>query len=112
MTTFRRGDVVLVGFTFSDESGKKLRPTAVISTSTYHRGRQEVIVAAITSNVERRLFGDILLADWDGAGLLYPSLVTGIVRTIKQSMIVRRLGSLRKSDRDAFDRELRKILGL
>jgi mRNA-degrading endonuclease toxin of MazEF toxin-antitoxin module len=112
MTTFRRGDIVLVGFAFSDESGKKLRPTAVVSTSAYHRGRQEVVVAAITSNVKRRLFGDYQLADWETAGLLFPSLATGIIRTIKHSMVERKLGSLSKSDRDAFDRELRRILGL
>ncbi len=34
------------------------------------------------------------------------SLVTGIIRTIKHSMIERKLGTLRRSDRDAFDREL------
>ncbi len=112
MTTFKRGDVVLVGFTFSDESGKKLRPTVVVSTFAYHRARQEVVVSAITSNVARRLFGDHLLADWEAAGLLFPSLVTGILRTIKHSMIERKLGSLRRSDRDGFDRELRRILGL
>jgi mRNA interferase MazF len=112
MTSYSRGDVVLVGFTFSDESGKKLRPAVVVSTPAYHRRRQEVVVAAITSNVKRRLHGDHLLADWQGAGLLFPSLVTGIIRTIKHTMIERKLGSLRKSDLDAVDRELRRILGL
>ena len=112
MTTYRRGDVVLVGFAFSDESGKKLRPAAVISTPAYHRGRQEVVVAAITSNVERRLTGDHLLADWERAGLLFPSLLTGIIRTMKRTMIERKLGALRKPDLVAFDRGLRRILGL
>ena len=68
MTAFNRGDVVLVGFVFADESGRKLRPAVVLSTRAYQRGRQEVIVAAITSNVRRRLFGDHLIADWKKAG--------------------------------------------
>jgi len=112
MTAYRRGDVVLVGFVYSDESGKKLRPAVVISSPAYHRGRQEVIVAAITSNVRRRLFGDHLVADWRGAGLLFPSLVTGIFRTIERSVIERKLGSLSKPDLEAVDRELRRSLGL
>jgi mRNA interferase MazF len=82
MTTSRRGDVVLVGVVFSDESGRKLRPAVVLSSPAYHRARQEVIVAAITSNVKRRLFGDHVLADWKGAGLLFPSVVTGILRRL------------------------------
>ena len=32
MTACKRGDVVLVGFVFSDESGRKLRPALVISS--------------------------------------------------------------------------------
>jgi ABC-type uncharacterized transport system substrate-binding protein len=47
MTAYKRGDVVLVGFVFSDESGKKLRPALVISSSPYNRGRKEVLVARI-----------------------------------------------------------------
>lgn len=112
MTACSRGDVVLIGFVFSDESGKKLRPAVVISSPAYHRGRQEVVVAAITSNVRRRLFGDHLIVDWKGAGLLFPSLVTGIVRTIKRTMIDRKLGSMPKADLEAVDRELRRSLGL
>lgn len=87
MTGCNRGDIVLVGFVFSEESGTKLRPALVISSQHYHRARQEVVVAAITSNVTRRLLGDHLIADWKGAGLLFPSLVTGIFRTIKRTMI-------------------------
>ena len=83
MTAFRRGDAVLVEFVFSDESGTKLRPALVISSHVYQRARQEVIVAAITSNVTRHLQGDHAIADWRGAGLLYPSLATGIIRTEK-----------------------------
>ena len=77
MTACRRGDVVLVGFVFSDESGRKLRPTVVISSSAYNRGRKEVVVAAITSNVRRRLFGDYRIEGWRNAGLLFPSTATG-----------------------------------
>ncbi len=112
MTGYSRGDVVLVGFVFSDESGTKLRPTVVVSAAGYHRARQEMVVSAITSNVERRLYGDHRIADWKRAGLLFPSIATGILRTVKQTMVGRKLGSLSKPDLDAIDRELRRCLGL
>jgi mRNA-degrading endonuclease toxin of MazEF toxin-antitoxin module len=112
MTGYKRGDVVLVGFVFADESGRKLRPAVVISSPGYHRARHEVIVAAITSNIRRRLFGDHPIADWKAAGLLFPSVVSGIVRTITRSMIDRRLGAMPKADMDAVDQELRRSLGL
>ena len=112
MTAYKRGDVVLVGFLFSDESGKKLRPALVISSSAYNRGRKEVVVAAITSNVRRRLFGDRLIVDWKGAGLLFPSVATGILRTVTRGMIDRKLGVIAKVDIDAVDNELRRSLAL
>ena len=112
MSDTRRGDVVLVGFVFSDESGEKLRPAMIISSSAYHRARQEVMVAAITSNVKRRLFGDHRLVDWKRAGLLFPSLVTGIIRTIKRTMIARKIGSLTRLDLESVDGELRRSLSL
>ena len=112
MTVHSRGDVVLVGFVFSDETGRKLRPAIVISSAGYNRARQEVIVAAVTSNVRRRLFGDYLIANWKEAGLLFPSVATAILRTIKRTMIERKLGSMPKPDLETFDRELSRSLGL
>ncbi len=112
MTAYSRGDVVLVGFVFADESGRKLRPAVIISSPAYRRARQEVVVAAVSSNVKRRLFGEHLIGDWKGAGLLFPSVVTGIIRTIKQTVLDRKLGSLAKSDLESVERELRRCLGL
>ena len=112
MTVYSRGDIVLVGFVFSDESTKKLRPAVVISSVAYNRSRQEIIVAAITSNTRRRLVCDHLIADWKGAGLLFPSLVTGILRTIKQTMIDRKVGIMPKPEMQAIDLKLRQSLGL
>ena len=103
---------MLVGFVFSDESGRKLRPTVVISSSAYNRGRKEVVVAAITSNVRRRPFGDYRIEGWKNAGLLFPSTATGIIRTVANGIIDRRLGVMGKSDMDAIDGELRRVLAL
>jgi mRNA interferase MazF len=64
MTSFSRGDVVLVRFVFADEIGVKRRPGLIVSTDRYHQGRQETILAAITSNVARLLVGDHKIRAW------------------------------------------------
>jgi len=46
------------------------------------------------------------------AGLLFLSLVTGILRTIKRTMIDRKLGAIPKLDLEVIDRHLRRSLGL
>jgi mRNA interferase MazF len=98
MTGFNRGDVVLVNFVFSDESGVKHRPGLIISSQTYNEGRDEVIVAAITSRIDRILVGDHLIINWQDAGLLFPSVATGVIRTVRKEMITRKLGTMSSGD--------------
>ena len=113
MTNCSRGDVVLVPFMFSDRPVVKRRPAVVISSAEYHDSRQEVIVAAVTSNVARGLLvGDHLLGEWRTAGLPKESVVTGILRTIKQTMILRRMGALANTDMGSVDAVLARALSL
>ena len=111
-TTFDRGAVVLVKFVFADEKGAKKRPVLVLSSRRYHAGRREVVVAAITSRVDRLLVGDHEIVDWRHAGLPLPSVVTGILRTVKRNMIEAILGALEASDLSAVEHNLRESLGL
>lgn len=112
MTSYKRGDIVLVSFIFSNETGAKQRPALIVSADTYNNARQEIIISAITGRTDRILTGDYLVKHWKAAGLLAPSVVTGIVRTIKQSMIVRKLGTISSSDLKEIDKNLRVILQL
>ncbi|MDO8579185.1 MAG: type II toxin-antitoxin system PemK/MazF family toxin [Dehalococcoidales bacterium] len=112
MTKFRRGDVILVSFIFTDESGVKRRPAVIISSDTYHKGRDEAIIAAISSNTERMLVGDNLINDWQTSGLLFPSVATSIIRTIKHDMIAKKLGAMSTHDMAAIDMNLKLVLVL
>ena len=112
MTNCSRGDIVLVRFVFADEDGAKQRPGLIVSTDRYNQGRQDAILAAITSNVGRLLIGDYKIKAWREAGLLFPSTVTGIIRTIKQEMIVRKIGELSDYDLGELETKFRNVLGL
>ena len=111
-TEYSRGDVDLVSLIFSEEKGATRRPAVLLSSEAYQRDRQDVIAAAITSNTNRILVGDFLINDWQDAGLLFPSVATGVIRTINQGMITRTLGSLSHRDMDAVDQRLRLNLDL
>ena len=106
-TTFDRGAVVLVKFVFAGGKGAKKRPVLVLSTRRYH------VMAAITSWVDRPLVGDHRIAAWRRAGLPLPSVVTGILRTVKRDMIEAALGALETPDLLAVEHNLRESsLGL
>jgi len=112
MTGYKRGDIILVRFIFSDETGERQRPAVILSSDAYHQSRQGAIIAAITSRTDRILVGDHLINDWEGAGLLFPSVTTGIIRTIKQGMIAKKLGIMPLPDMKRIDSNLRDALGL
>ena len=112
MTGYEQAGIVLVDFGFSEGGGFKKRPALVVSSNEYHNHRREVIVAAITSNVSRLLFGDTKIERWQAAGLLYPSVVTGILRTVHARLILRQLGRLSSSDWEAVRRSVKKAIGL
>lgn len=112
MTICDPGDVALVRFVFTDESDAKRRPVVVLSSTEFNRRRHEVVVAAVTSNTSRLLPGDHLVERWHEAGLLYPSVVTAIIRTVKRDMVERRLGRLAHDDHRAFATGLAVVLGL
>ena len=112
MTKYSRGDVVLVRFVFADETGVKQRPAVIISSDTYHQQRQEAIISAITSRIDRILVGDHVINDWREAGLLFPSVATGIIRTIKQSLVVRKLGKMPEDDLKEIDKQLSIAFGI
>ena len=112
MTDYNRGDVILVSFIFSDETGERRRPAVIVSSDAYHQSRQEAIIAAITSTTDRILVGDHLIDNWQSAGLLFPSVATSIIRTIKQDMIYKKLGTMSSADLQEIEDKLRDILGL
>ena len=112
MTAYKRGDVVLVTFVFADETGVKLRPAVIVSSEAYQSERDEVIIEAISSRTDRVLPGDHLIKDWQRAGLLFPSVATGIIRTIKRNMVTRKLGSMPSPDMKVMDAAIRLALGL
>ena len=50
-TTYKRGDIVLVPFPFTDLSSSKRRPALIISPDSFNASKQEVVLVAITSQI-------------------------------------------------------------
>ena len=107
------GDVVLVAFPFTNQTASKKRPAVVVSSSIYNEQRRDVIVMAITSQVLRPAgaIGDVLLADWKGAGLPKASLVKPVIATLEQSLVLRKLGTFQNADLQSLRTALQKIMG-
>lgn len=111
-TSYSFGDIVLVPFPFTDQSATKRRPAVVISTSGYHAERPDLIIMAVTSQVRPLgVIGEVPVKDWKAAGLIKPSVVKPVITTIEASLVIRRLGQLKKDEQEVLRKAIAKIVG-
>jgi len=112
MTDFEFGDIVLVPFPFTDQSAAKKRPAVVISSAAYQRERPDLIIMAITSQVRpAQTLGEVVVKDWQGAGLLKPSAIKPVIATIEKSLVINTLGRLKGDDQAALRNAISEIVG-
>jgi len=105
------GTIILVPFPFTDQSAAKQRPAVVVSSTAYHRARQDLILMPITSQLRVNAFGDLLLQDWQAARLLMPSAVKPVLATLDQSLVIKPLGTLTPRDQAALQALIPQLLG-
>lgn len=112
MTTYKRGEVVLVSFPFSDLSAVKQRPALVVTSDQLNAGRPDVLLMAITSQIPAQLAADDFvvptgeLIRW---GLAKPSLLKLTkLFSIHQGLIRKSLGRASPPTMEIILRHLQK----
>jgi len=111
-TGYSFGDVVLVPFPFTDQSGLKKRPAVVVSSADYNARRPDLVIMAITSQIRPRpAFADFAIADWKKAGLLLASAVKPILTTIEKGLVLKKLGQLQQADLRSLRTSISAIFG-
>lgn len=111
-TGYSFGDIVLVPFPFTDQSGIKRRPAVVVSSHRYSSERPDLIIMAVTSQIRpSRAFGEVNVKDWKAAGLLKASVVKPVLTTIEAALVIRSLGQLHEDDQQALKQALTVMLG-
>lgn len=111
-TPYNFGNVVLVGFPFTNLQTTKKRPAVIISSQSYQQNRPDVILMAITSQIRQPLAnGEAILQDWQAAGLVKPSVLKPLIATIEQNRIIKTMGQLSAADRENVSKVIQTILG-
>jgi len=112
MISFEFADVILVPFPFTDQSATKKRPAVVISSTAYTTERPDLIIMAITSQVKHaRAIGEVIIHDWQEAGLLKPSVIKPVITTMEKSLVIKTMGKLNERDKKNMRESLKEILG-
>lgn len=105
-TSCSRGDVVLLPIPFTDLSSSKVRPAVVVGLGTFPG---DLFVVPVTSQLTS---ADLILADWNGAGLNVPSGIKGQICTVEHRLVRRVVGRISSRDQAELDSQLRCWLGL
>ena len=111
-TTYKKWDIVLVSFPFTDFTSDKRRPALIVSPDNFNVGL-DVTIVFITSQINSpSRVGDYYLKNWSEAGLPKPSLVRMKFATLHKSIIVKKLGQLESDDRAEIEKILISFFGL
>ncbi len=116
---FQRGDIVLVDFPFSDQTGRKVRPALVVQNDVWNTTIDDTILALITSSNRRRLgvatqfLVELTTPEGRQSGLRLDSVVQceNLV-TFDQGLILKQLGSLPRTAMARIDECLKSALGI
>ncbi len=110
-TSYKFGDVVLIGFPFTHLQTTKKRPAVIISNEAYQQHRPDIILMAITSQIKSPLtIGEALLQDWQSAGLAKASVFKPLIATIEKNKVIKTMGQLVKQDQKTLLEIIRQIL--
>ncbi|MGH8634795.1 MAG: type II toxin-antitoxin system PemK/MazF family toxin [Burkholderiales bacterium] len=108
-TSYSFGDIVLVPFPVTDQTGTKKRPAVIVSSAAYNAARRDVVIMSVTSQARPTgAIGEIQVKDWKSAGLIKSSVIKSVVTTIEASLILCRLGQLKKEEQKSTKRSGRR----
>lgn len=99
-------------FPFTDQSAAKQHPGVIVSSLAYHRAWRDLMLMPITSQMRGSgEFGEVLVQDWQSAGLLKPSAIKPVLATFERSLIRKTLGRLSARDQQSLRDTIETLFG-
>ena len=107
---YKRGEIVLVPVPFSDLSAVKKRPVLVISNTAYNCINRDIIVVAITSNLQQNGIvideDDIIVGQLPKISLIRSDKIY----TLEQNIALKSLAFISDSVLDVVVSEINKLI--
>lgn len=106
--SYSKNDVILVSYPFSDLSSTKVRPAIIINAPSISK---DYFIVPLSSRTENLLTGEFILQDWQKAGLNVKSIVKRGIFTIQDTLIIKKIGTLKIEDSNKLEESLKLWLG-
>lgn len=108
----KQGDILLIPIPFSDLTSSKKRPVLVLSNNDYNKKTEDIIVAAVTSNIISKDY-NILISNKDmQEGNLHVNSCVRVdkIYTLSQSIVIKKFGTVRPEVINNIKEKLGKLI--
>ena len=103
-----KGDIILVKFPFTDFSGNKLRPAAILAETEH-----DVTVSFITTQMDWQEVTDIVIKPSESNGIKKDSLIrVAKIATIDKDLVLGLIGKLTQSEISELNSKLKIVFAL
>jgi mRNA interferase MazF len=110
MPIYKRFEVVVVPFPFTDRTATKKRPALVLSSERFNSGIGHSVMAMITTASHSAWPLDVGIADLADAGLMIPSIIRMKLFTIDHLLVQKQIGYLSLQDQKSVNSTLQSLL--
>lgn len=110
--TFEPLDIVVVPFPFTERQATKRRPALVLSSTAFNAAHDQTILSMITSTTVTDWPSDVVIEEWQHAGLTVPCRVRLKLFTLDNALVLRRIGRLSERDRASVRATLVRFLAI
>jgi len=111
--TYKKFDIVVVPFPFTDPNTTKRRPALILSEKdSFNKETGNCVLAMITSEKNPSWPLDSKIGSLKKAGLSSPSKVRMKLFTLDSRLILKKIGGLSVKDQERVTDNLSKLLGL
>ncbi|MDK2809975.1 MAG: mRNA interferase MazF [Petroclostridium sp.] len=109
---YEQGDILLIPIPFSDLTSSKKRPVLVLSNNDYNRKTEDIIVAAVTSNITSKDY-NVLISNKDmQEGNLHVNSCVRVdkIYTLSQSIVIKKFGTVKPEVINNIKEKLSKLI--
>lgn len=109
---YKQGDILLIPIPFSDLTSNKKRPVLVLSNSIYNQKTEDILVAAITSNLYEKDYSILINNDnmKEGNLKVTSSIRVDKIYTLSKFIVIKKFGSIKLELMDQVKTKLFSLL--
>lgn len=109
---YKQGDILLIPIPFSDLTSHKKRPVLVLSNDDYNSKTEDIVVAAITSNLTAKDYIVMLTSDDldEGSLKVDSSIRVDKIYTLSQSIVISKFGAVKNYIVEAVKKKLYELI--